>query len=1226
MLSGKIYDYIKEYISDYLFGFDRSQIDTSLLSGKMKIKRVNIKPEKINQMIENFLLPVQLKAGIINFLELKIGKISMDMWNIPITVNIDTLLLILGPSTSHMSQEDDFVPSHKGNYDPDSCFNFLDTNLKLQRGKMDDEKYEKLKKEKREEVLSAAETMTEMMKKLKKLKLNIRKVHIRYEDDYFEAENPFSFGVIADEITLDTQKDSHSYHHDEEGDIVSKILDAKNIRSYWNSMSETFIPTSLWEQTKDLDNRIFEAIAADDLFELMYEPFESRSGKQYFSNKDELILPFNLKFSLDFKNIEGTKMSMRMDLNIDSLKIEINDKVIADLKNMLKFWENFKIAHMIKKYVPQNRPIVESTAGNSQSMRRKRKLIARDWWQLVIWANRMKKVRALQSDPRYFEHIRSMKRSKNKESLQTFQDILFLKDFTNELQEVQKANDVENSRLEVMKILWKHVSYSFDIGFISVDYHGENSKSSHGQMVKNKYPLLRFEIDSFVMKYKIDRQGRQANIYFDDLEVKQYCKVAKAIPNGKSTARIRDCNIPRPNRMIRNQSFLPNQPKTVRRKDPIDNTLSCIERQERLMMGHQRATIESSFEDDPIDEFDSIGESKINSINNTIFATKMINKGNKKSFMQSSASLLHPPRHISKRPSSSSRYHDEHIMMSSRRNSFADEKEIESGIREKILFSISSENNSGAFSYEVMVGYGADKITRLVQIGQVSINMDPQGLKSTAQAFENCQDLLHKVSDKPDITNDAFWWLFSRKVLQKLKNEENKENRANNTSNELARHNQEVHTKMKSQDMSNRSDQSMQRDFEKKNFTELYEVFIEKFDKDLFGTNDIQYQINIKGCKFLYKGRHQSLNCEAPPMNLNITHNKGSLTHISFLGFKLTTDMTVRPIVNILKTFIQVDSRQEKLQESGAQTKVCQSLEKARKDPKNILLQKPKKQKEEYRGHSKCRNQKLNKFEGDNDETMVIDESIHNTTPLIGTSKPSAKKEEAEPVAPNLIITPKSTQKMGHGRINRYYFNKAPNSGQSKKFHKEKIKTDSSRDMRTDTKAGKIPHNFNSNFGSKFSQRKQNTEMKKAYVDVLEDIDRRNRLDDEISSISTRSELMNGAKRFNKPNLGINVNISSQRQIAAQRRTPQNSYPDRPIETAGERKTSGFLDAYKRRAGRTNGGRLQPTKTSEYYDVNPSHPYYEKTRTPMNQGLSKYMSSGISKDMNKDSFSHYSER
>ncbi len=33
MIKDKLYAYLKEYISDYLFGFDKSQLEVALLSG-----------------------------------------------------------------------------------------------------------------------------------------------------------------------------------------------------------------------------------------------------------------------------------------------------------------------------------------------------------------------------------------------------------------------------------------------------------------------------------------------------------------------------------------------------------------------------------------------------------------------------------------------------------------------------------------------------------------------------------------------------------------------------------------------------------------------------------------------------------------------------------------------------------------------------------------------------------------------------------------------------------------------------------------------------------------------------------------------------------------------------------------------------------------------------------------------------------------------------------------
>ena len=38
------------------------------------------------------------------------------------------------------------------------------------------------------------------------IKLDIRKIHIRYEDDYFHQNRPFALGFIIDSIKLDNSK------------------------------------------------------------------------------------------------------------------------------------------------------------------------------------------------------------------------------------------------------------------------------------------------------------------------------------------------------------------------------------------------------------------------------------------------------------------------------------------------------------------------------------------------------------------------------------------------------------------------------------------------------------------------------------------------------------------------------------------------------------------------------------------------------------------------------------------------------------------------------------------------------------------------------------------------------------------------------------------------------------------------------------------------------------
>lgn len=92
------------------------------------------------------------------------------------------------------------------------------------------------------------------------IKLNINRIHVRYEDDYFNGHRPFSMGLMIDGISLDNT-DNHWTFHSPNGmnftrtdnKFINKEFNIARIRFYFNSFSEMLIPTSLWEQTKHED-------------------------------------------------------------------------------------------------------------------------------------------------------------------------------------------------------------------------------------------------------------------------------------------------------------------------------------------------------------------------------------------------------------------------------------------------------------------------------------------------------------------------------------------------------------------------------------------------------------------------------------------------------------------------------------------------------------------------------------------------------------------------------------------------------------------------------------------------------------------------------------------------------------------------------------------------------------------------------------------------------------
>ena len=57
-----------------------------------------------------------------------------------------------------------------------------------------------------------------------------------------------------------------------------------------------FIPTSLWEQTKHLENQIFDAMPAEVLFELMLDFFKPKEQRK--QQQDLLLEPCDWFISL----------------------------------------------------------------------------------------------------------------------------------------------------------------------------------------------------------------------------------------------------------------------------------------------------------------------------------------------------------------------------------------------------------------------------------------------------------------------------------------------------------------------------------------------------------------------------------------------------------------------------------------------------------------------------------------------------------------------------------------------------------------------------------------------------------------------------------------------------------------------------------------------------------------------------------------------------------------
>lgn len=81
MIQNKLYELMKKYMGEFLFGFDKDQLEVAIFSGTLtptlgsiNLKDVNIKPGAINAKLTTVKAPISIKAGIIGKLEVKVSK------------------------------------------------------------------------------------------------------------------------------------------------------------------------------------------------------------------------------------------------------------------------------------------------------------------------------------------------------------------------------------------------------------------------------------------------------------------------------------------------------------------------------------------------------------------------------------------------------------------------------------------------------------------------------------------------------------------------------------------------------------------------------------------------------------------------------------------------------------------------------------------------------------------------------------------------------------------------------------------------------------------------------------------------------------------------------------------------------------------------------------------------------------------------------------------------
>ena len=97
MLKNSLYPYVEKYINKYLHGFTKEQLEVGVMSGKIGLENLNLRPDKVNEKLDDKNHSFWLKAGLISKI-----SVTASIMNIigekPLNVSIDGVDIILTPS------------------------------------------------------------------------------------------------------------------------------------------------------------------------------------------------------------------------------------------------------------------------------------------------------------------------------------------------------------------------------------------------------------------------------------------------------------------------------------------------------------------------------------------------------------------------------------------------------------------------------------------------------------------------------------------------------------------------------------------------------------------------------------------------------------------------------------------------------------------------------------------------------------------------------------------------------------------------------------------------------------------------------------------------------------------------------------------------------------------------------------------------------------------------
>ncbi|KAI4542199.1 hypothetical protein MG293_007578, partial [Ovis ammon polii] len=282
------------------------------------LKNLEIKENALSQLD----VPFKIKVGHIGTLNLIIPW--KNLYTQPVEAVLEDVYLLI-------------VPSSRIKYDPIKEEKQL-FEAKQQELKRIEEAKRKVADQEKQHV-EKQDTFTEKLitQIIKNLQVKISNIHIRYEDDVTNRENPLSFGISLQNLSMQT---TDQYWipclHDETEKLFRKLVRLDNLFAYWNVKSQLFYLSNYDESLSRLRSGIVDENIVPEGYDFVFRPISANAKLQ-----------MNRRSDFDF-----SAPKIDLDVELHDITIELNKPQYFSFMELLESVDMMTQSLPYRKFKP----------------------------------------------------------------------------------------------------------------------------------------------------------------------------------------------------------------------------------------------------------------------------------------------------------------------------------------------------------------------------------------------------------------------------------------------------------------------------------------------------------------------------------------------------------------------------------------------------------------------------------------------------------------------------------------------------------------------------------------------------------------------------------------------------------------------------------------------------------------------------------------------------------